>query len=58
MSGKVWEWCWNLFFEDDCIRRGGSWFGDEDTCEVTFRALGFTTYSIDDVGFRMARTLE
>lgn len=61
MLGNSWEWCWDLFDEKKYgtyrIFRGGSWGESARGCGSTCRRSGHPSFSIDDLGFRIARTV-
>lgn len=60
MLGNVWEWCWDLYdpeiYGTYRIFRGGGWSDGSRGCLASNRRRSHPTYSIDDLGFRVARS--
>ncbi|MGN7891848.1 formylglycine-generating enzyme family protein [Bacillus sp. 22475] len=61
MLGNVWEWCYDLYDETVYgsyrIFRGGSWAEKARGCGATCRRRSHPTFHIDDLGFRLARSI-
>nr|WSZ94893.1 formylglycine-generating enzyme family protein [Streptomyces sp. NBC_00857] len=61
MLGNVWEWCWDTYdaevYGTYRVLRGGGWFDEPWSCRASVRRRSHPTFRIDDVGFRVARSL-
>ena len=61
LLGNVWEWCEDVYdaevYGDYRVLRGGGWFDERWSCRASVRRRSHPTFRIDDVGFRLARTL-
>jgi len=61
MLGNVWEWCSDLYdpevYGTYRVFRGGGWADAERGCLATNRRRSHPTFAIDDLGFRLARSL-
>ncbi|MEV6906164.1 formylglycine-generating enzyme family protein [Amycolatopsis sp. NPDC051071] len=61
MLGNVWEWCWDIYdaevYGEYRVLRGGGWFDEHWSCRASVRRRSHPTFRVDDVGFRLARTL-
>ena len=66
MHGNVWEWVQDCYTEryvgatPDCdhrMLRGGSWFLGAQFARSAFRFNNTPGIRVDDIGFRVARTL-
>lgn len=59
--GNVWEWCWDLYdpevYGTYRVLRGGGWFDEHWSCRASVRRRSHPTLRIDDVGFRLARSV-
>lgn len=61
MLGNVWEWCWDVYdpevYGTYRVFRGGGWCDATRGCLASNRRRSHPTYKIDDLGFRVARSL-
>jgi sulfatase modifying factor 1 len=61
MLGNVWEWCWDVYdaevYGTYRVLRGGGWFDEHWSCRASVRRRSHPTFQIDDVGFRIARSV-
>ncbi|MFI0263636.1 formylglycine-generating enzyme family protein [Streptomyces sp. NPDC017056] len=62
MLGNSWDWCWDIYdaevYGDYRVLRGGGWFDEHWSCRASARRRSHPTFQVDDVGFRIARSLE
>jgi formylglycine-generating enzyme required for sulfatase activity len=61
MLGNVWEWCWDIYdaevYGTYRVLRGGGWFDERWSCRASVRRRSHPSFQIDDVGFRVARSI-
>lgn len=61
MLGNVWEWCWDIYdpkvYGIYRVFRGGGWCDTERGCLASNRRRSHPTYRVDDLGFRVARSI-
>lgn len=59
--GNVWEWCWDIYdaevYGSYRVLRGGGWFDEPWSCRASVRRRSHPTLKLDDLGFRLARTV-
>lgn len=62
MLGNVWEWCWDIYdaevYGSYRVLRGGGWFDEHWSCRASVRRRSHPTFRVDDVGFRVARSVQ
>lgn len=61
MLGNVWEWCWDQYdpqvYGSYRVFRGGGWSDQSRGCLASNRRRSHPTFRIEDLGFRLARSL-
>lgn len=61
MLGNVWDWCWDVYdaevYGTYRVLRGGGWFDEHWSCRAAARRRSHPSYQVDDVGFRVARSI-
>ncbi|MFI6042755.1 formylglycine-generating enzyme family protein [Nocardia sp. NPDC051321] len=61
MLGNTWDWCWDIYdaeiYGSYRVLRGGGWFDEHWSCRASVRRRSHPTLRLDDVGFRVARSL-
>lgn len=62
MLGNVWEWCWDIYDEEVYgsyrVFRGGGWADSDRGCLATNRRRSHPAFKIDDLGFRLAMSIQ
>ncbi len=56
MSGNVFEWCWNIQFDNTRGLRGGAWAATEDQCAISAEFEEYPNTGSTEIGFRVVRT--
>src|SRR2546423_955755 len=60
MLGNAWDWCWDVYdaevYGTYRVLRGGGWFDEHWSCRASVRRRSHPTFTVDDVGFRLARS--
>jgi sulfatase modifying factor 1 len=61
MLGSVWDWCWDIYdaevYGTYRVLRGGGWFDEHWSCRASARRRSHPSFQVDDVGFRIARSI-
>jgi formylglycine-generating enzyme len=61
LLGNVWEWCWDVYdpevYGSYRVLRGGGWFDEHWSCRASVRRRTHPSLRLDDVGFRLARSI-
>ncbi|PDP86630.1 hypothetical protein CQJ94_15140 [Glycomyces fuscus] len=61
MIGNAWEWCWDLYdpavYGPYRVFRGGGWNDHPRGCRASCRRKSHPTLRVDDLGFRLARSV-
>jgi formylglycine-generating enzyme required for sulfatase activity len=61
MLGNAWDWCWDVYDPDVYgtyrVLRGGGWFDEHWSCRASVRRRSHPDFQVDDVSFRLARSL-
>ncbi|MFE5329251.1 formylglycine-generating enzyme family protein [Embleya sp. NPDC056575] len=61
MLGNVWDWCWDVYdaevYGEYRVLRGGGWFDEHWSLRAGARRRSHPSYRVDDVGFRVARSI-
>ncbi|MFG2209491.1 formylglycine-generating enzyme family protein [Streptomyces sp. NPDC048638] len=61
MLGNVWEWCWDVYdprvYGPYRVFRGGGAYDPPRGCRAACRRKSHPTFRVEDLGFRLARSL-
>ncbi|MGK4585887.1 formylglycine-generating enzyme family protein [Kitasatospora sp. HPMI-4] len=61
MLGNVWDWCWDVYdaevYGTYRVLRGGGWFDEHWSCRASARRRSHPSFQVEDVGFRLARSV-
>ena len=61
MLGNVWEWCFDVYdkqvYGSYRVFRGGGWCDSARGCLATNRRRSHPTFGIEDLGFRLAKSI-
>ena len=61
MLANAWDWCWDAYHPEVYgtyrVLRGGGWFDEHWSCRASVRRRSHPDLRIDDVGFRVARSV-
>lgn len=61
MIGNVWEWCWDIYdakvYGPYRVFRGGGWNDTAAACRASCRRKSHPAFKIDDLGFRLTRSI-
>ena len=62
MIGNAWEWCWDVYdaavYGPYRVFRGGGWSDTPRACRASCRRKSHPTFRVDDLGFRLARSVK
>ncbi|MFD2494536.1 formylglycine-generating enzyme family protein [Amycolatopsis jiangsuensis] len=59
--GNTWDWCWDRYdpatYGEYRVLKGGGWADEHWSVRVSVRRRSHPAFRVDDVGFRLARTV-